>query len=571
MTLIKFFGAASLAVSLFACQTLPQRGPPAAAERSPPPTAPVDGGESLIPDLIYSVLAGEVATQRSRFDVAHKQYLYAARVGRNAELAGLATRTALAAQESQAAREAVGLWLELEPGAADALQIAALLEAQAKDLDRAAQHLRRLLEMQNKAGGKGYLLVVGLLAKLEDGDLRLKLMRRLVSKDSRDPDALFALGMLEASVRNFAQAEDLVRKALKLRPEWGDAKVFLVRMLISQEKKSEARRVLEGFLKQAPEDVTLRAAYARMLVEQEALAEAREQFKRVLRGRPGDADTLFALGVLSMELKDRSAAQDYFQSLYKGGERSDEAAFYLGQIHEDGGAKDMALDWYQKAQGKSHFDAQVRIARIRAERGEVRGAREILQQLRAQAGPDSVPIYLIEEEILRDIKQYEVAMEVLNQALAAHPDEHDLLYARALLAVPMGRLDILERDLRRIIERDPKHADALNALGYTLADQTDRYQEARGYIQRALDLKPDSPAILDSMGWLQYRLGNYHEALRYLRRAFKLLPDAEIAAHLGEVLWVLGERAQARQIWGEALERDPDSEPLQRAMGRLRE
>ena len=156
---------------------------------------------------------------------------------------------------------------------------------------------------------------------------------------------------------------------------------------------------------------------------------------------------------------------------------------------------------------------------------------------------------------------------LLMDALVANsPDNPDLLYDRALYAVELGRIDILEQDLSKVIQNDPNHADALNALGYTLADQTTRYGEALMYIERALALKPDSAAILDSMGWVQYRLGNNLEALRYLRRALELQPDAEIAAHLGEVLWVTGDREEARKVWQAALADNPDDELLQRLM-----
>jgi tetratricopeptide (TPR) repeat protein len=413
--------------------------------------------------------------------------------------------------------------------------------------------------------------VAGLLTKITDTDLRLRLMRGLVGEGTDDADALFALAMLEAGSRNYPQAEALTRRALALRPDWSEAKVFLVRVLASAAKNAEAREALEQFLRQTPDDNLLRASYARLLVEQEDLKAARDQFKRLLNDKPEDGEILFALGVLSVELKELGEARDYFQRLYGINERRDEAAFYLGQIAEQDGAKDKALDWYQKVEGKHLLEAQLRIARLRAKMGEVRLAREIIQQLRSRAGDNGVQLSLVEEDILREAKQYPAAMEVLDQALAKHPDNHDLLYARALLAVPMGRLDILERDLQRVIREDPKHADALNALGYTLADQTDRFTEAQGYIQRALDLKPDSPAILDSMGWLQYRLGNRPQAVEYLRKALKLLPDGEIAAHLGEVLWVSGDRDEARRVWNEILTREPDSEDVLRAMERFKD
>jgi tetratricopeptide (TPR) repeat protein len=240
------------------------------------------------------------------------------------------------------------------------------------------------------------------------------------------------------------------------------------------------------------------------------------------------------------------------------------------QILEGEGDSKDALIWYKKVGGSNLLDAQVRIARIFAGRGEVSRAREIIQQLRSRMGRDSIQLDLMEGEILSELKHYRAAIDVFTRALEEHPDNPELLYARAMVAVNIDRIDMLEQDLQRILERDPDHADALNALGYTLADRTDRYQEALGYIEQALRLKPDSPAVLDSMGWVQYRLGNNREALRYLWRAMEIMPDAEIAAHVGEVLWQQGERKRARQVWDEALLKKPDNEYLLRVLERYK-
>ena len=418
-------------------------------------------------------------------------------------------------------------------------------------------------------GHNGYIEAAHLLAKIGDASLRLGLMRELVAGHEDDPQALFALALVEVGSHNLPQAEAATRRALALRPGWNEARVLLVRILGAQNKTQEARRALERFLAESPEDVTLRAAYARLLVEQEDLRAARAQFERVLEHEPEDADTLFALGILSLQLGERGAAKDYLRRLHATGSHTDDAAFYLGQILEEEGDVQAALRWYNKADGAHSFDAQVRIARLYASQGKVRRAREIIQQIRAHAGKESeVQLDLVEGQILRDVKHYDAAMEVLTRALQDNPDNHDILYARALVAASLGRLDILERDLRRILDQDPRHADALNALGYTLADQTDRHAEALGYIQRALRLKPDSAAVLDSMGWVQYRMGNNEEALRYLWRALDLLPDAEIAAHLGEVLWAAGERKRARKVWEDALAREPQSDYLLRVLDR---
>ncbi len=564
--------ATLLAVGITACGALAPQEQQPIPETIPvvPATAPALKVEyQQVPDLVYGVLAGEVATQRDRFDQAHPHYLAAARLSSSPELAELATKAALAAKDLGAAMDAANYWLQLKPDDLSALQIAALIEAQRGNLDPAADKLRRVVDLQNASAGNGYLLVATLLTKVADKDMRLQLMRRLAGPDNQDPDALLALAVLEAGMHHFAEAEQLARRVLAARPDSSEAKAFLVRMLTEQDKKAEARAALEQFLKESPEDGLLRGTYARLLLEQEDLTAAREQFRQLLKERPGEDDVLFALGVLSLELKDLADARQSFETLYAGKERRSEAAYYLGQVEELEGSKDKALAWYLKADGKRRFEAQLRAARLRGQLGDLRLAREMIQQLRGQTNHDLTELTLVEAEILRDAKQYPLAVGVLDEALAKKPEDADLLYTRAMVGVAMGRLDILERDLQQILKKDPNHGDALNALGYTLADQTDRYPEALGYIERALAQKPDSPAFLDSMGWIQYRLGNRDQALTYLRRAYDLLKDGEIAAHLGEVLWVNGQRDEALQVWDGILAKDPKSEHVLKAKERF--
>jgi tetratricopeptide (TPR) repeat protein len=560
-----------MALWLAGCESLP--APEQSVAQIPPAQvkAPAERASPLYSDIVYSVLAGDIAAQRNEPQEAFKYYLYAAKLARRPELAELAARAALSAQDEAAARRAVALWLELDPESLPALQISALLYAQAGDLERAVAEFLRVTDMLNRSGRNGFLEVARLLAKVSRGDLRLHLMRRLAEGRENDADALFALALVEVGSHHFAEGEAVTRRVLALRPRWDEARVLLVRVLGAQNKQREARAALERFLADRPDDSKLRAAYARLLVEQGELDAARVQFETLLRTDPTDGDTLFALGILAMQEERNRQAIGYLERLYELGAHREDAAFYLGQIQEAQGRPQEALRWYARVGGSKTFEARVRSARIRAEQGEIGRAREMLQQMRGQMGKEASQVDLVEAEILSDLKQYQAAIDVLTSALGREPDNEDLLYSRALVAVNLDRMDILERDLHKILEQDPNHADALNALGYTLADQTDRYQEALGYISRAFALKPDSAAVLDSMGWVQYRLGNRPDALRYLWRAMEALPDAEIASHLGEVLWEEGERERAREVWRSALEREPGSEYILRIMERYGE
>ena len=240
-----------------------------------------------------------------------------------------------------------------------------------------------------------------------------------------------------------------------------------------------------------------------------------------------------------------------------------QARLYLGQTAEQRKRFDEAIAWYRDVpSGESLFEAQVRTGSIIAKQGDIPAAREHLRKITAENDQQRTQLILAEEQMLRDARQHREAYEMLSRALKEMPNNNDLLYARALTAEKLDLVDEMEADLRIVIERDPKNAHALNALGYTLTDRTTRYQEARGYLEQALALKPDDPFILDSMGWLQYRLGNTAEAMRYLKRALEQRSDAEISAHLGEVLWVTGNRHEAESVWNRALRDTPDNEAL---------
>jgi tetratricopeptide (TPR) repeat protein len=520
-------------------------------------------------DAVFEVLAGEIAVQRGDLDVAYEHYLEAARVARDAGAAERATRIAIYQKQDQKAERAVAYWVELAPQDAAARQVAGVLYARTGQQTLAFEQFQELARLEQAAGNDGFLRVAAVLGTLPDIALRLQLIESLTAANSGEPEAHYAYAVVAVGADQLELAELEVRKALARRPDWPKAQILLSRVLLAKGDIDAARRVLEDALAGSPDNIQLGSAYARLLVDAREVKAAYLQFQRLHRLQPEDEEVLFSLGVLALQLEDMQAARDHFGSLYEMGLRRDESAYFIGQIEEQRKRYEVAVEWYERVGGSLELDARVRTARILAEQGQLAQARELLQRMRVQQPEKAVNLYLIEGGLVGGAGRRQEVVNLYTKALQAFPDNPDLLYARALAAAEVGDLPLLESDLQRILEDDPEHADALNALGYTLADQTDRHQEALVYISRALELKPDNAAILDSMGWLQYRLGNYPEALRYLRRANAMLPDAEIAAHLGEVLWVSGEREQARRVWKEALEREPDSPHLRDVLKRF--
>jgi tetratricopeptide (TPR) repeat protein len=504
-------------------------------------------------------LAGEIAAQRGESRQAFDFAYQAALESRNAKAAERATGLGLQANLPQQALQAAELWIEIEPTSIKAHQIAAVLNIRQGVIPAAIRHLQQVVTLANKLGQSGYLQAAAIAEKSVSGTEALAIMQQLVPSDSTDPEAYYALALAASRAKQMDLAGSYIDRSLALEPAATNALVLKAHTLISAGKKREGIEFLAQAVEHSPDNLSLRNAFARTLVELNEAEPALEQYRFLHEKQPANSDTIYALGILSLQLERLDDAKRYLEMLVEKRQRYNEACYYLGVIAEEQKQIDSALDWYSRVEGDQEADAQIRIAKILSDQGDLNAARETLQRLRVSLPHHQLKFYLIEAELLRDNRQYEAAHNVYNRALNEFEENTELLYARGLNAADMDRIDILERDLRKILATQPDHVDALNALGYTLADKTDRLDEAKRYIEQALTMKPDSPAILDSMGWVQYRLGNLVEARRYLERAAELSPDPEIAAHLGEVLWQQGETERARSIWDAANEQDPDN------------
>lgn len=531
--------------------------------------AVADPPTGLTRELMFHVLAGQIAAQRGEHQAAFRHFLEAAQQARDEALAEKAARAALAVGEEEAIGQGVALWLDIAPDSLAAHQLAAFVRLQRQDLDGAMFHLRRLVNLTSDGGESGFVQLARLVHKLRPPGQRMEVMELLTQDEPENADAWFARALVAAGTERNEEAVAAARRATELRPEWTEPRLFLVQLLKDLERPAEARETLERFVAEQPRDQSLQTLYAQFLVDEKELERAREVFATLLVESPREPDVLFALGILSLQLEDLAAGRDYFTRLRDSEERRDDAAYYLGRVEELDGKPEAASRWYDKVRGAHALDARIRLTRIEAQGGDLTKARERLRQLRDQNRKQAVLLFLVEAELLAEMGLNPEAMKVYDAALAAYPDDRELLYARGLHGAAMQRLEVVESDLRRLLDLEPDHADALNALGYSLADMSDRYTEALDLIERALALKPDEGAILDSMGWVQYRLGRLESALDYLRQASAKLPDdPEVAAHLGEVLWALDQRDEARQVWDKARAASPEHAYLLRVLDR---
>ncbi|HLB15673.1 MAG TPA: tetratricopeptide repeat protein [Burkholderiales bacterium] len=525
----------------------------------------------LTRELLYEFLIAEVAGQRGNVTLAAQAYVDLAKRTRDPRVAERATEMALYARMPEAAIESAKVWADASPGSSRALATASSLLIRMNRLDEAEPYLQQVLAVQTTNRGDGFLQLNGLLANNPDKATNLRVVQRLAEPYQQLAQARFAIAQAAAAAGQDELALKEVREAARLAPDW-ELAVLYEASLLQKTSATVAAERLATYLKAHPRSREVRLAYARMLVADKKYPEARGQFEQLLKDHPDNADVVFSVAVLSMQLEDWGAAESNLKRLLDLGYRDRNAVrFYLGQVSEEQKRWPDALKWYAEVtRGEQFMPAQIRSAQVLSKQGDLDGARKFLRNASAANTDQRVQLIIAEAQLLRDANQPKEAFAVVEQGLATLPDQPDLLYDYAMLAEKLERVDLLESSLRKLIKLRPDHAHAYNALGYSLADRNQRLDEAKELIESALKLAPDDSFIIDSMGWVLYRQGKTEEALKQLQRAYAGRQDPEIAAHLGEVLWVLGRRNEAQKVWDEALSKAPSNDVLTKTVQRLK-
>lgn len=536
-----------------------------------PYTSTLSRPKELDKEIVFHYLAGQISAQRGAFEEAYEHYLQAAVRANDDVAAGKATRIALHLNDTAAALKAVRRWIELAPNAMSARQIAALLFLRDGDPESAMSQIEALLRVAEAKDINGFTQAAAIITKESEGQDALQLMQRLTEKYNDDARAFYALAMVEIAAKRLSDAEEHLYKAIELDARWEKPYVLLGQVLISEKRPNDALALLAKSVDKFPQARSLRMSYARTLVDQEQFEPALKQFRILREQDPEDIDVLYLLGILAVQTESWDEARGVWQKLRADRQRFDEASYFLGQVEEFMGNIELAKGLYRSVKkGRLRTDARIHLARLEASQGNMTTAQDILKKLRVLDNTRAAEIFIAEANLLQEKSLADEAFKLYDTAITAFPENLELRYNRGLFAANSSRLEMMEADFRFVIEKDPEHANALNALGYTLADKTDRYDEAFTYVMRANKLKPNSPAILDSLGWIYYRLGDYSTSLEYLRRAASMIEDAEISAHLGEVLWVTGEQKAARDVWEAALEAEPESPILRGVMEQYR-
>jgi tetratricopeptide (TPR) repeat protein len=527
--------------------------------------------EDLSEPTLYDLLLGEIALQRGDLPLAAKTYLELAKRTRDPGVARRAVEVANQARQPELALEAARTWHELEPGSAHALQVLAATLVGAKRVDEAEPYLEKLFAADGVNRENAFLQVNRLLSGNTDKAANLRVIRRLAAKHPQLAQAHFAVAQAAAVAGEDDAAIAAVREAQALRPDW-ELAALLEAQVLQKRSPAEAAKRLREFVEKNPSSREARLSYARMLALDKRFAEARQQFEAVAEANPANPEVIYAVGLLAYQLKDYPAAETYMKRVLGLGYRDPEGVRYLlGQIAEEQKLWPQAIKWYESIDSGDHVvPARMRTANAIAKQGKLDEARGFLKRVAAEHPEEAVQLIVAEAQLLRDANRHRDAFDLLSQALDKEPEQPDLLYDLALTAEKLERFDLLETHLRNLIRIKPDHAHAYNALGYSFADRNLRLPEARKLIEKALELSPEDYFIIDSLGWVLYREGDLKGAARELRRAYSGRPDAEIGAHLGEVLWMLGERDEARRIWDESLKSGPENETLLKTIKRLR-
>ena len=541
-----------------------------ASRVSPPPASPSALLDSARTDAIFNLLLADTAAQRGDHAQAVAKYIAVAEQAGNAALARQAVQTALYAQDMPGAIAAADAWQRIEPQSVDAAQLLTGLELQQGKADKAREHLRHLLTLKTFESRQDYLNLVRLLNQNVPPQTLFGVLDALLEMRPDDPNALFAYSLAATGLGQPARADKPSARLVELQPQGEEALLLRAQVLLQTDQTPAAADLLRGFVGGHPRHTAARLTLARALLEGKDYAAARQQFEAVLRYEPNNTDARLAAALLAGQMGDRRLARSQLLKLAGDSKQADQANYYLGKLAEDAADTREALARYARVQdGEHRADAVLRRANLLAARGELDAGLALLNAAASESDDDRMRFLLAQSDLLLEGDRPKQAEALINEALAHDPNSMDLLFARSMVLDKLNRRPEMEADLKRILEIDPKNANALNAWGYTLANHGERLDEAHDLIKRALEQSPDNPYIMDSLGWVLYRKGDLVGAEAHLRRALELLPDAEVYAHLAEVLHALGRTAEARKILSEGLAKSPTDARLLGVQGKL--
>ena len=529
-------------------------------------------------DTLYSLMAAEMAGKRQQYTLALRNYLYQAKKTRDPNVIKRAMQIARYLKSNSGMLEAALLYHEVEPDNIQVTQLAALQLAKANQFQRSFELSQQLIS-KGAATQLDFLAAQIVSQKAPPTDQYLEKYQELLITHPDRKDLLLGTSVFYLATHQLQQAMQLTEKVLASDPNDFQPNLLKSRILIAEKRFPEALTHIQDAVQNSPKDHRLRMQYIRLLLnerqinnQQPASKEQAEQIEQVLRDQfnqillqnPRNPAMVINLTNIAAQAGLIDIAELFLKQQISVGYNPAQAHFQLGRFAELAGRLDEALSHYGKVDRGPLLAATGQQANILFQQQKLAEARDLLKQARTAHSDQSVQIYQIEIELLAKHNHLEAAMRVANQALHQFENSTELLYSRSMLHERSGNIKQAEVDLRKILLAHPDDSMALNALGYSLTVHTKRYDEALILISKALKIKPDEPAIIDSLGWLQFQMGSLEDAQKNLEKAYQQIKDPEVVAHLVEVLWVRGEKQRARQLLFEALEKNPDSAELLR-------
>lgn len=529
------------------------------------------------PFLTQAIL-GEMAMNMQNPALARDYYLDLAVKTNDPVIAKRAVYLAIATETPEKATGSAIIWADYQPDSLSAQQIAANLLLSEGRLKEAEPYIMRLVSTAPADSGDMERFTSAIdvpdanAPEAAPWQELLQFFGVLTDQFNDNPQALYNIASFFQEKKVNKPGLNAIDRALSLKPDWAQAMTLHAQIILQSEGPAKALIYIQDQLRKYPKNTTLTLIEAQLFVEEKQLPAAEKAFLKLRNDPEVGPVALLHLAQVAIESGQLDKAKGYLEAAQSNPSVTDACTFLLGSIAEHQSRIADAIIAYTKVGPSSYYlSAQLKAAVLLAQQGDITGARKQLHNIDINSYDDVRQVYIVEAEILLAANQPEEAMNALGDALKIVPTNIQLLYLQALLAQELEKFDVAERNLKTILAIDPNQINALNTLGFILTDHSTRYSEALTYINRALKLQPQNPSVLDSMGWLQYRLGNAKSALDYLQKAYQLSPDSDIAGHLGVVLWETGDHKTATKLWESALEKSPNDKNLQALIAKTKE
>jgi len=525
---------------------------------------PVEVKTAIDPDVMYLLLAAELAMQRGQYGLAYEAYMELTKRVKDPKFAELAAKLALQIKDSRKTDDAVSAWMNQEPKNITAKKVAALNALRGKDKKAAVKALTALLSAESENFENTLLELSSVLQKEGKEKSIYDVLETLSTKTStHKPVIYFVQSLLAMQMKNNVQAEKKIEQTLALQPDWEHPLLIQAQLAIMANDLNHAKTLLNSAILKHPNNLAFKKLLAQTLIKAIEYEAAAELYQTLVTQLPKEGENYIALALINLQMNRDANAETILKTLAEQPEWNSQASFYLGKIEEKRNNIDAAIALFDKVNDANFsLEAGMSTINLLAKARKFDEVEKRLDILRQKFPQQKLRITLMQASLYNQQNQAQKAFDLLSSVLLEMPDEKDLLYTRALIAEHLGKINVLETDLKKILLKDPNNTEALNALGYTLLNDSSRYKDAEKYLQRAIKLQPEEPAIMDSFGWLQFKLGNYPQAIKYLQAAYEKLNSGEIAAHLCEVLWIMGQKNDSQKLFDEAIKIAPEDADL---------